>query len=295
MTSGLSKPPSNAGAVLKTLSIGEVLWDVFPDKRVWGGAPVNFAFYSSQLGAQSSAFSAVGHDESGQALLDAVQATGIDFHAEQVMYPTGIAKIDVDNQGMPTYSFNDDCAWDHIPFSAFLAQRAAEADILSIGTLAQRHPASRSSIQQALSQRKPDARVVCDLNLRLDHYTSDTLTYCLLEADYLKINDEEKNVLEQTFGMNLGNVLKTHQVEVCCLTRGEAGSVVLAGDQTWEQEAIKVDIVDTVGAGDAFTAAFFIQLQQGHEIPDAQAFATKVAAHVCQHQGAITPIPDHGL
>ena len=279
--------------MIKALCIGELLWDIFPDKKVWGGAPANFIFHTSQFGADATAYTAVGNDQLGKELKEAVLQSKIKLDAQSVDFPTGVVNVNIDSDGVASYEFNSNCAWDQLPFTENLQRLSSEADLITFGTLAQRSATSRNTIMKALSKRKPSAKVLFDINIRQNFYSKEIIEASLKEADFLKINEEEVLIMYDLFGKNLHEIQQEFNLELIILTLGPDGSQIKTIDTTYDCPASHCEIVDTVGAGDSFTACFIIHYLNGTSIPEAQKLASNVAAFVCENSGATVSIPDH--
>jgi len=279
--------------MIKALCIGELLWDIFPDKKVWGGAPANFIFHTSQFGADATAYTAVGKDKLGIELKEAALKSRIKLEAEMVNFPTGVVNVNIDSQGVASYEFNTNCAWDQLPFTQNLQKLSSEADLITFGTLAQRSSTSRDTIMKALGLRKASAKVLFDINIRQNFYSKDIIEASLKEADFLKLNEEEVLVMYDLFGKNLHEIQQEFNLELIILTLGPDGSQIKTIDNTYDCPASPCEIVDTVGAGDSFTACFIINYLNGISIPEAQKLASKAAAFVCENSGATVAIPDN--
>ena len=278
--------------MLKALCIGEILWDIFPDKKVWGGAPANFIFHTSQHGVKSTAYTAVGNDENGREIVREAEKCGINLVAKKVNFPTGVVNISVDSKGVASYEFNQDCAWDHIPFTEELESLCKDADLITFGSLAQRSEISRKTIFEGLKLRKPSCKVLFDVNLRQSFYSKEIILKSLKEADFLKLNEDEIVVFKELLGFDLPDLMERFGLELIIFTLGAEGSQIISKNGTFNCPADKCNIVDTVGAGDSFTATFIIHYLKGVSIPAAQKAATKIAAYVCEHSGATVSIPN---
>ena len=277
--------------MIKTLCIGEILWDTFPDKKVWGGAPANFIFHTAEFGADATAFSAIGQDDLGTELLSVVAETGINLVAERLIYPTGKVDVCVNSEGVANYQFNEDCAWDHLPLTSELMTLSQEADLIAFGTLAQRNEISKKTIHKALELKKDSCKVLFDINLRADFYNKEIIEKSLNYTDILKLNEEEIVILQDLLGLSIQQIIDTYKLELVISTLGSEGSCIMTNSHSFEYPAVKCKVIDTVGAGDSFTASFIINYLQGMDIPEAQKLASKVAAYVCEHKGATVSIP----
>ena len=277
--------------MINILSIGEILWDIFPDKKILGGAPANFVFHARQFGSDATLFTALGNDQQGLDLEKIAAKAGIIMQSSRVSHPTGTAEIILNNEQVPTYKLNDDCAWDHIPLTNNLKIFAAKADLIVFGTIAQRNFESRNTIKKALKLSKPSSKILFDINLRLNFYTKEIIEESLSAANYLKLNDEEESVLVNLFNKNIEQIISDFNLELAILTLGPKGSKIITSNSMSECPAAKCKIVDTVGAGDSFTAFFIINYLKGMSISESQKKASKVAAYVCAHNGATVQIP----
>ena len=279
--------------MIKVIAIGEILWDVFPTYKVWGGAPANAIFYAQQLGCDATMFSAIGQDDLGEELTQAISELGFKYWVERLSdYPTGMVDITLDSKGNASYEIVEASAWDYISLSESLLQGAREADLIIIGTLAQRSALSRETIRQAINQKKAGAKVLCDLNLRQNFYSKELIETSLEMSHFLKINEEELSVLENMFQCDLQSIIKEFNWDLVILTRGEKGSSIYYQDKCLKQAAIPGELIDTVGAGDSFTACFIIHFLSGADVSAAQMKASRLASYVCAHSGATQVIPE---
>ena len=276
---------------MKTLCIGEILWDIFSDHKVWGGAPANFIFHTAQLGADATAYSAVGKDQLGTELSTAIKSCGINLLAEANEYPTGKVDILIDDEGHAQYQFNNNCSWDYIAFTPELQGLSSEVDLIVFGSLAQRHEQSRATIYRALAHKKPSAKILFDINLRQDFYNTEIIEASLKACDFLKLNEDELPIIEQLFGITLDAIIERYDIELVIFTLGAEGSRIISKDGVSDQPAVKCKVVDTVGAGDSFTASFIINYLSGTPIPLAQSLASEIAAFVCTQKGATVELP----
>ena len=277
--------------MINIISIGEILWDIFPDKKILGGAPANFVFHARQFGSDATLFTALGNDQQGIELEENAVKAGIIMQSSRVSHPTGIADIFLNNEQVPTYKLNENCAWDHIPLTNKLKKFAEKADLIVFGTIAQRNIESRNTIQEALKLSKSSSKILFDINLRLDFYSKEIIEESLNAANYLKLNDEEESVLQNLFNKNIKQIISDFNLELAILTLGPKGSKIITSNSISECPAAKCKIVDTVGAGDSFTAFFIINYLKGMSISESQKKASKVAAYVCAHNGATVQIP----
>ncbi len=277
------------------IGIGEYLWDVLPTGKKAGGAPVNFAFHASQNGAEGWGISAVGDDELGKELLEVTKAHGINILAPTVNYPTGTVNVTLVN-GQPDYEICEGVAWDHIPLSYDAVELAQKASAISFGTLAQRSEESRRSTAELISLAPKDALIVYDINLRQHFYNKQVIEQSLRMSNILKINDEEIEVVKPMFaleGKSYDEVCEFFMSEfglrIVILTGGDKFSSVYSEEGVSTIKTPKVEVVDAVGAGDAFSGAFIGSLLNGKTIREAHELAVDTAAYVCTQAGAWTP------
>lgn len=282
------------------VGIGELLWDVFPDgRKVAGGAPFNFAFHCRQLGHDAVIVSRVGDDELGRALRDEVRRLGLsdEFIQTDSEHPTGTVRVTVDEHGRPAYTITEDVAWDYIGLETRLSVLAEFAAGACFGTLAQRADTSAETICSFLG-RMPRALRVFDVNLRPTGWRSRGLRSHGNRAAWIKVNEDEfdrylrpgaDSSREQAFWRHVCTFNK-----VVLVTRGPAGCEVhteYPHGSRFTEPGVPACVVDTVGAGDAFTAAMVCLHLEGRPLRECARFANHYAARVCEHQGA-TPTID---
>jgi len=280
------------------IGLGEILWDVLPGTRLLGGAPANFAYHVNALGGAGIPVSRVGGDALGSEALSILAASGLNIDAVSVdpAHPTGTVDARVDADGVATYTFPDDVAWDFITLDDAARKLAARADAVCFGTLAQRSGVSRSSIHDFL-RAAPGALKICDINLRQDFYSRAIITCSLELADVLKINDDELATLTAMFSLPQGEraalqaLMDHHWLKLCVLTRGDRGSLILSRDAASDLPGRPVDVVDTIGAGDSFTAALALAYLNGWDLDALHRRAAEVAAYVCGQSGAMPRMP----
>ena len=283
------------------VGIGEVLWDMLPTGMMLGGAPANFAYHVAQFGLESHLVSAVGHDALGDRVLLHCEASPVKCAVQRNDYPTGTVQVALDAQGLPSYEICRDVAWDHIAFTPPLQQLAARTRCVSFGTLAQRSEASRQTIRAFLNAmpRSTTELRVFDINLRQQFYSQEVIFDSMDLCNVLKINDEEIEVLARMAGYGASEtdvaarrLLEHWRLRALVLTCGSRGSSVYTAERVSRLQTPCVEVVDTVGAGDAFAAAFCAVLLDGGTLVEAHRRAVEVSAYVCTCQGATPPLPD---
>ena len=285
----------------KIVGLGEILWDVFPERKVLGGAPANFAYHISQFGFNGCTVSAIGNDPLGTEILDSLAQRQLNHLIEKTDFPTGTVKVSIDNWGVPCYEICEDAAWDNIPFTPAIAEIAKETQVVCFGSLAQRHEVSRATIHAFLDAMPKDSLKIFDINLRLHYYTKEVIERSLERADILKINDEEVVKISQLFGWNLSEkevckrLLSMYNLDILILTKGTEGSWVLTPKEESFLATPKISIADTVGAGDSFTAAFIASHLHGRCLSASHQLAVEVSAYVCQQHGAMPRLADAHL
>ncbi len=274
------------------VGIGEILWDMLPSGKALGGAPANFAYHAMRLGEESWAVSAIGDDDLGHEILGIVDSKGLHCIISVTDKPTGTVKVELDSRGVPSYNIMEDVAWDNIPFTPEMEGLAKRADAVCFGSLVQRMN-SRDSVLAFVRTMRPEALKVFDINLRQQYYSREILEESLMLADILQINDEEIRIVSDMFGLGDDDVvacrslIAAYGLRLVILTKGADGSEVVTSNEVISQSVGPVDVVDTVGAGDAFTAAFVVAYLRGDSLADAQRLATETASYVCSRKGAM--------
>lgn len=292
------------------VGIGEILWDVFESGKKLGGAPANFAFHATQLGARGVAVSAIGNDALGDEIASALEKKQICSDLQRVEYATGTVKISLDANGIADYVFPKNTAWDNLKFSDSLKALARETDAVCFGTLAQRAQRSRTTIRAFLDSMPPKALRVFDVNLRQDFYSEALVRESLAFANILKINENELETLSAFFIGKTGDRFSEKCERFCAtlfvafphlrfiaLTCGAQGSYVFSrdGKNSFVPASPEAKIVDTVGAGDSFTAAFTVAILAEKPLAEAHRLAEKVAESVCSRAGAMPEIDASAL
>ena len=290
---------------INILAVGEVLWDVFPDGPRFGGAPANFACACAGLGwerVRVRLASAVGNDQLGVDAKARLRERSVDVSLMAIRpEPTGQVMVELDDQGRASYRFIEDPAWDHLELSDALLSVAKQADVTYFGTLGQRAELSRKTIRELLNAGSPSCLKVFDINLRPPHWTDDVLLSSFAFANVVKLNDEELPQVGKMLGLPVNERAAMEQLrtkfnlKLVALTRGSTGSLMLDSTGTsHELPAKPVKIVDTVGAGDAFTAALALGLAFGHPLEQLHQSAVNAAAFVCTQAGG-TPVFPAGM
>ncbi len=280
--------------------MGEALWDVLPEGKKIGGAPANFAYHVSQFGLPSCVVSAVGDDPLGHEIIENFTSKGLTHQIDTVPYPTGTVQVEIDQAGVPQYEIKENVAWDNIPYTAMLEKLAEKTTAVCFGSLAQRNVVSRNTINRFLdaipATNKP--LIVFDVNLRQGFYNKDILCNSMKRCNILKINDEELVTVSRMFGypgIDLQDkcwiLLGKYNLQMLILTCGINGSYVFTPGNVSFQPTPKVEVADTVGAGDSFTAAFISSILKGKSVAEAHSKAVQTSAYVCTKKGAMPLLP----
>ena len=283
------------------VGMGELLFDVFPTGKKIGGAPVNFAYHVCQLGVESLAISAVGEDALGDEIIDILNERGIAYIVPRVAEPTGTVQVTLDEKGVPSYEICEGVAWDNIPCSKELVNAAKKCSAFCFGSLAQRSEQSHNAIHlflDSMSQGDDTLRIF-DINLRQSFYSKEIVESSLSKSNVLKINDDEFRVVGEMLGYNTADfeqgcrfLMERYDLRIVILTCGENGSYIFHKEGVSFQPTPVVKVVDTVGAGDSFTAVFVASLLKGYSIVDAHRKAVDVSAYVCTQSGAMPVLPE---
>lgn len=282
-------------------AIGEVLWDVFPNDQRLGGAPANFAVHISNLAgsaANVSLISAVGDDPLGRSTVQCLEKNGLSTTGIQTSsHATGKVVVTLQD-GSPAYEIAHPTAWDDIRWTERLATVAQSADAVCFGTLAQRSPTSKATIQKFIAATQPTCLRILDINLRPTMEDESVYQRSLELANILKLSDEELPVLAKKFELTgsaedqLQQLAHRFELELIAYTQGEHGATLFRGDEVNHVPGFPVTVVDTVGAGDSFTATLIWELLLGHDLAAANRNACRVAAFVCSQNGATPKIPE---
>ena len=277
---------------------GEVLWDMLPGGKKIGGAPLNFACHATQLGCKGVMVSSIGKDALGDELLEGIAPIGVELSfVQRSDRPTSKVDVVVDSQGTPQYIINEGVAWDHILFTPEMDTLAQKADAVCWGSLAARSETSRTTIIRFVESTREDCLKVFDINIRQHYYDKEFINWGLTQANVLKLNDDELPLL-QGYNSLMGDpieqcreLLERFGLRYVVYTCGSKESVVVGAEDISRIDTPKVEVVDTVGAGDSFTAAFVSGLIRGDSIAETHRHAVDIAAYVCTQAGAIPALP----
>ena len=283
----------------KITGIGDALWDLLPEGRKIGGAPANFAYYMKQFGFDATVVTAVGDDELGGEIKQTFAHMNLDHITEVVDYPTGIVRIELDDRGIPAYEIVENVAYDYIPYTSELDEVARKCNVVCFGTLAQRNEVSRNAITRFLDAMPATGETykVFDINLRQNFYSKEMIAESLKRSNVFKVNDEELAVVKQMFGYSgetmqetCRKILLDWSLKYLILTCGTSGSYIFAEGEESFMETPKVEVADTVGAGDSFIASFMASILKGTTIKEAHELAVRLSAFVCTQYGGMCDI-----
>jgi len=286
-------------SIFKVAGIGEILWDMLPDGKKLGGAPANFAYHAGALGAESYAISAVGEDSLGNEILDQLARNNltVEYIEKSMTHPTGTVDVQLDENGKPDFTIHQDVAWDYISFPAHVADLAGKLDAICFGSLAQRSDISRKSIHQVLEATPSNCLRIFDINLRQMYYNDMIIEKSLQQANCFKLNEDEFPIVAEMFGLQgseeeiLEKFLMNFDLQIIALTKGAEGSILYTGKDSSFVKSAKVEVIDTIGAGDSFTAAMAVGLLRDLPLKTIHEQATNLSAFVCTQNGAMPVIP----
>jgi fructokinase len=282
----------------RIVGVGEVLWDLLPDGPQLGGAPANFVCQAANLGARAALVSCVGSDSQGHELRARLQALGVNTEAIQIDpdAPTGTVTVTVEH-GEPHYVIHENVAWDRLAVTNEALAAVEIADALCFGTLAQRRPSARQALRRLVAFAPPDALRILDVNLRQAYYSAEVLVESLQLANALKLNERELPRLAELLdwrGTNeqlLRQLVRDYDLRVLAYTRGSKGSWLYANGDWSDHPGVPITVRDTVGAGDAFTAALALGVLGEWPVDTINDRANTVAAFVASSAGATPPLP----
>lgn len=285
----------------KVVGIGEVLWDLLPSGPQLGGAPANFACHARQLGVKVQVITRIGNDENGQRVLRRFEEMGIDTSTVQrdAQLPTGTARVSLGGDGTPQFTISNGVAWDSLALTDEALKAVQSANAVCFGTLAQRTSAASSAILQLVTAVPATSLRVFDVNLRQGFYSREVVERSLAVANVLKLNDHELELISPWFELSgsveqrISQLARRFNLELVAVTRAERGSLLYQQGSWSEMPGRKMDISDTVGAGDAFTAALVLGLLNQFSLEDIHRIAADVASFVCSQQGATPVLPPH--
>lgn len=275
------------------LSLGELLWDMLPTGKRAGGAPVNFVYHAAMNGAEGYAISAVGQDPLGDELVKAIEQSGVKSIIQRNAWPTSTVEVSL-KSGIPEYTIVKGVAWDHLLLTRELIDLVEKSDAICFGTLALRSPETHDTIIELLKHARPDALKFFDINLRGDHYSEELIQELLGYATVFKLNDAELLLLRDMFNIRGASddeacrwFITTFNLDYMVLTGGATFSTIIArSGETSTLATPRVEVTDTVGAGDSFSGTFTAKILTGASLQEAHRASVNTAAFVCTQDGA---------
>ena len=280
--------------------LGELLWDVVGENETLGGAPINFVYHAAQLGASALAISTIGDDLRGKRAISSLADHGVVTDHLTVVEgaPTGYVEASVDTNGVAEYLFPDEVAWDRLTIEPATEMLSARLELICFGSLAQRSHHSRAVIHRFLASLPSEALKIFDLNIRQNFYSSEIIRDSLTQADILKLNDDEIELLTRLEDLKgspeqrLAILVERYRLVLGVLTRGEGGSLLVSPTAVSDHPGFQAEVVDTIGAGDSFTAVIGMGMLKGYPLEKINEHANRVAAHVCSRRGAMVMLPE---
>lgn len=283
------------------VGLGEVLWDLLPSGRMLGGAPTNFAYMASVLGDHGIVASRVGKDALGQEACEVMNNLGLttEYIQRDGEHETGSAAILLDSEGLPTFTIKESIAWDFLKWTPAWEELSGQADVVCYGSLAQRSPISAVTIDRFLRSTREGALKIFDVNLRQSFYTTEILRKLALKANIMKLTNQELRRVGSLFLLGSSDdeeglakwLQREFELELVCITRGDRGSLLVSENDVVEHTGLAVEVVDTVGAGDAFTACLAHLFMRGYPLREISESANRFAAWIVTQVGA-TPKVD---
>jgi fructokinase len=284
----------------KVVGLGEALWDLLPGNRQVGGSPANFACHAAALGAEAGIVSRVGRDDLGRELIERLDRLGVRTAAIETdpSLPTGSVRVELASGGQPQFFIEENVAWDALHGEAAGREAVSAADAVCFGSMGQRSEPARTSIRALLAATRAEAWRIFDINLRQHYYSGGVLHDSLSLANALKVSDAELPRLAELLGLRgdaraqIVELASRYKLRCVAYTRGEKGSLLFVEGRWSDHPGHKIRVADTVGAGDAFTAAMTLGLLAGWPLDEVNSRAGEVAAFVCSQSGATPPLPE---
>lgn len=293
----MTNPPTVVG-------LGEILWDLLPTGHQLGGAPANFAYCSHLLGDRGIVASRIGCDQLGDDIRESLAKTGItdQFLQSDESQSTGTVLVQVDSAGQPKFEITRPAAWDFLEWTKDWQNLANSADAVCFGSLAQRSAKSRKTILNFLSATRPGALRIFDVNLRQKFFSAEVISESLQHADGMKLNHEEVPRVKELLAMDEAedvsfcrNLMQRFELKLICITRGANGSLLCDSHGTDEHSGYQVKVKDTIGSGDAFTAALVHEYLRERPLSEMNEAANRMGAWVASHSGGMPQSPVFGL
>jgi fructokinase len=287
---------STSNESYSVLAYGELLWDLLPGGKVLGGAPANFANRLNAFGKSVGLISRLGNDELGKLAQEQIRKLGLNTSLLQIdeVHPTGTVGVTLTKDGNPSFTIHPDVAYDYIELTDALLLKARSSSVIYFGTLIQRSKISRKSLYDLLDST-PNALHFLDINLRKDCYTLETIENSLRRADVLKLNRDEIGKLGKMLNLPSSDILafcdsifKSYPVKTTLITLGESGVLCASKDSAPTYvPGCQVQVADTIGAGDAFSAGFIIKYLEKKPLKECLEFGNSIAAVSATKQGGM--------
>ncbi len=277
----------------KITAIGEILFDVYPDYKKLGGAPFNFIYHIWKLTGEGKFISKVGNDEDGKSILEQLQQRNFEtsYLQKDENYLTGKVEVKLNSDKVPEFNILEDKAYDYIESNSSIKRLVQESDLYYFGTLAQRNQTSRNTI---LELGNAAQKRFCDLNIRQNFYTEEIISNSLELSDVVKLSSDElklvnRLLIRKEFDLinSSKKILEGFNIELLCVTLGDEGAYLIKNDQVSHYKEKVNNIVDTVGAGDAYAAILAIGYISDWDLNRINKIASKFAASLCTIEGAI--------
>jgi fructokinase len=282
-------------------AIGEVLWDNYGDTRYIGGAPFNFSYFINSLGEEGMIISRIGQDEPGEDILKQMNLKQMSakYVQKDSLHPTGRVSVTLDIKGTPSFIIHRDVAFDYISFEKKLKPLSTDLNAICFGTLAQRNKTSEKTIHlflQKIKQYNPASLIIFDINIRQNFYSFEMIEASLVKSDILKLNEDEILLLKNLYHKETDDkefmkwLAEKYNLKLICLTMAEKGALVISADEEIFSPGYRVNAIDTVGSGDAFTAGFVYKYLNNASLQESADFANLMGGYVAEHKGATPPV-----
>lgn len=292
------------GTPLTVVGLGEILWDLLPSGRQLGGAPANFAYASHLLGARACVASRIGNDELGKEIRALLAKSGISDQFVQIdnSQPTGTVNVQLDAAGQPQFEIKQPVAWDCLEWTDDWHSLASTCDAVCFGSLAQRSVKSRDTVLKFLKACRSEAVRMYDVNLRQTFYSVEIIRESLKHATAVKLSHEEAPRVKELLSIDEAGdlslcrrLIEDFDLDLVCITRGSEGSFLCDLNVSNEHCGYRVKVKDTVGAGDAFTAALINEYLRKRSLAEMNDTANRMGAWVASQSGAMPTRPKEGI
>ncbi len=277
----------------KITAIGEILYDLYPDKKRLGGAPFNFIYHIWKILGKANFISSVGKDDNGKEILDYLSKIGFDTELISIdeNHPTGIVKVYLDENNVPHFTISSECCYDFLTLNdKAIKTIEQETDILYFGTLSQRSEISRRTIQSLFGK---DIKYFCDLNLRHNFFSEEMIKEALYVSNVVKTNYEEFSKIKKILNINLSdrlaveNICSLYDIDLISITLGSDGAILYDKNEFSKYKIEIKKVVDTLGAGDAFASILCIGYLAKMDLNTINKLSNEFAAEICMIEGAI--------